>query len=121
VLLYLDLTSAIGFRGKLALMGGFLIAVGGAWLWADFGGRWKAWPAFSPRAKYRGEVLERVGTLMMRDGTFPGLDETTDVAFNEQWPADETAVLYAGNVFAREIEELPNAERDRIAEHIRPS
>jgi hypothetical protein len=119
VLPYLDRTSAIGFRGIQALMGGFLMAVGCAWLWVDFGPRWKIRPSFSPRAKYRGEVLERVGTIMVRDGTFPGLDETTDVAFNEQWPADETAVLYAGNVFAREIEELPNAERDRIAEHIR--
>ena len=70
---------------------------------------WKAWPPFSVRAKYRGEVLECVSTIMMRDGTFPGLDEITDVAFNEQWPADETAVLYAGNVLARKIEELPNA------------
>lgn len=80
---------------------------------------WKAWPPFSVRAKYRGEVLKCVSTIMMRDGTFPGLDEITDVAFDEQWPADETAVLYAGNVLARKIEELPNAERERIAEHMR--
>ena len=36
MLLVLDLANASGNQGQVALIGLFLVAIGGSWLWADF-------------------------------------------------------------------------------------
>jgi hypothetical protein len=36
MLLVLDLANASGNKGQVALIGLFLVAIGGSWLWADF-------------------------------------------------------------------------------------
>jgi len=36
VVFYLDVFDATRFQGRLIMMGGLLVAVGGAWLWASF-------------------------------------------------------------------------------------
>jgi len=117
--LYFDLTSVVGFQGKIALIGGFLIAAGGSWLWADFSGPMATWFA---RKKYRRGVIECLKPIMMQyeRRTWPGLDEAIDFAFKEKWDEDETAVLYAGNLLAREIQAMPDKERrHRIGENVR--
>jgi hypothetical protein len=43
-----------------------------------------------------------------------------DLAEKEQWGTDETAVLYAGTLLAKQIEAIPNAERrQRIGRNVR--
>jgi len=100
-------------------MGGFLIALGGGWLWADFG---PAKPTWFARKKYRREVLGCLETMMEhgKAHTFPAIDEAIDAGFKEQWCSNETAVLYAGNLLAREIAAMPDTERrQRIGQKVR--
>jgi hypothetical protein len=54
VVFYLDVFDITRSRGRLVMIGGLLLAVGGAWLWADFIG-----PLFGRRGMREGAGKRR--------------------------------------------------------------
>ena len=69
MLLVLDLANASGNQGQVALIGLFLVAIGGSWLWADFF-EVTAW--FTRQASQRFDDLKPVEVVVERPKNHSG-------------------------------------------------